>query len=162
MNAALTEGQVGQCPGTTEPECSAFDQRFTATMDRFGNLFVEGPFSQLRLSAIQNKAIDQFRETVTGTSFTEWRVRRLQCEEPIVSQIINGVYFFDGRDRVDTKCGPAANYLLKLAEEGGILEDMSEADRQWRLAREADEAESDRQSRDGYQEMERFFLSGGK
>lgn len=155
MNAALTEGQVeGHPSGTTEPECSAFNQRFEITMDRFGNAVINGPFSDMKLSAIQNRAIDQFRETVTGTSFTEWRVRRLQCEEPVVSQIINGVCF--------TKCGPAANYLLKLAEEGGILEDMSEADRQWRLAREADEAEHDRQSRDGYQEMERFFLSGGK
>ena len=155
MNAALTEGQVeGHTSGTTEPECSAFNQRFEVTMDRLGNAVINGPFSDMKLSAIENRAIDQFRETVTGTSFTEWRVRRMQCEEPVVSQIINGVYF--------TRVGAAANYLLAMAEEYGILEDMSEADRNWRLAREADEAESDRQSRDSYNDMEAYFQAGGR
>lgn len=155
MNAALTKGQVeATTSGTTEPECSAFDQRFSVTMDRFGNAVINGPFSTMKLTAMQNRAIDQFRETVTGTSFTEWRVRRLQCEEPVVSQIINGVFF--------TRHGAAANYLLAMAEEYGILEDMSEADREWRMAREADDAESERQNRNAYNEMEAYFQAGGR
>jgi hypothetical protein len=42
------------------------------------------------------------------------------------------------------------------------VKDMSDADREWRLARETEDAESDRESRDGYEEMERFFLCGGR
>jgi hypothetical protein len=132
-----------------------FNQKFDIVVHASGQVFVGTEDGHTSREKTLEPHVSILRTSSgNASSVTAWVVRRLQCEEATVSQIINGVSFH--------KSGPVANYLLKLAEEGGILEDMSDADREWRLARETEDAESDRESRDGYEEMERFFLCGGR
>ena len=134
---------------------SQFNQQFDIVVHVSGQVFIGTEDGHLTRERKLEPHVSILRTcSESASSVTKWQVRRLQCEEATVSQIINGVSFH--------KSGPVANYLLKLAEEGGILEDMSDADREWRLAREADDAESDRESRDAYEEMEAYFVGGGR
>lgn len=133
---------------------SQFNQKFDIVVHASGQVFVGTEDGHISREKTLEPHVSVLRTSSgNASSVTKWQVRRLQCEEATVSQIINGVSFH--------KSGPVATYLLNLAEEGGILEDMSDADREWRMAREADVYEqAERSVCEAFQRQDTAIIEG--
>jgi hypothetical protein len=116
-------------------ECIAFnphDQRFTFNVFRSGSVYLASEGENFTRCAEMDHHADMLRRPCSE-NITHWRVTREAFGEPVVQMVSNGQFLF--------RTGPIADYLILLANDGGINDPVNEEED--RIRRE--DAEYDRQ-----------------